>query len=116
MDFDIETAKKMYVIIIWGMVRVTQILAPRVIAAKGTIVNVSSIAPCVNTLRLGRFNQGALNFAGLLICQPAIHTGSKAAVTAISDTLRLELAPFDVKVVTAVTGAVSSQYKWAFDR
>lgn len=37
-----------------------------------------------------------------------IYAGSKAAVTAISDTLRLELAPFNVKVVTVNTGAVST--------
>ncbi|KAL8762521.1 MAG: hypothetical protein Q9184_001481 [Pyrenodesmia sp. 2 TL-2023] len=90
LDFDIETARKMYEINVWGMLRVTQVLAPCVIAAKGTIVNVSSIAPCVNTPWMG------------------IYAGSKAAVTAISDTLRLELAPFHVKVVTVVTGAVST--------
>ncbi|KAL8672930.1 MAG: hypothetical protein Q9168_002636 [Polycauliona sp. 1 TL-2023] len=90
LDFDIETAKRMYDINVWGMVRVTKIFAPCVIAAKGTIVNISSIAPRVNTPWMG------------------IYTGSKAAVTAISDTLRLELAPFDVKVVTAITGAVST--------
>ncbi|KAL8881771.1 MAG: hypothetical protein Q9198_001093 [Flavoplaca austrocitrina] len=90
LDFDIETAKQMYEINVWGTVRVTQIFAPCVIAAKGTILNISSIAPCVNTPWMG------------------IYAGSKAAVTAISDTLRLELAPFGVKVVTAVTGAVST--------
>ena len=37
-----------------------------------------------------------------------IYTGSKAALTAISDTLRMELAPFNVKVVTVVTGAIST--------
>ncbi|KAI4285067.1 MAG: hypothetical protein L6R38_000963 [Xanthoria sp. 2 TBL-2021] len=90
LDFDIETAKQMYDINVWGMVRVTQMLAPCVIAAKGTIVNISSIAPSVNTPWMG------------------IYTGSKAAVTAISDTLRLELAHFDVKVVKVVTGAVGT--------
>ncbi|KAI4175899.1 MAG: hypothetical protein LQ346_007998, partial [Caloplaca aetnensis] len=90
LDFDIETAKKMYEINVWGMLRVTQIFAPCVIAARGSIVNISSIAPFVNTPWMG------------------IYTGSKAAMTAISDTLRLELAPFGVNVVTVNTGAVST--------
>lgn len=52
-DSDIETAKKTYDINVWGMLRVTQLLAPCVIAAKGTVGNVSSIAPCVNTPWMG---------------------------------------------------------------
>ena len=35
-----------------------------------------------------------------------LYAASKAAVTTMSDTLRLELAPFGVKVVTVNTGAV----------
>lgn len=37
-----------------------------------------------------------------------LYGGSKAAVDLISETLRLELAPFDVKVVTCVTGAIKT--------
>ena len=44
----------------------------------------------------------------LLKSVKGIYAGSKAAMTAISDTLRLELAPFDIKVVTVNTGAVST--------
>lgn len=108
LDFDIETAKQMYDINVWGMVRVTQMLAPCVIAAKGTIVNISSIAPSVNTPWMGELDQETYNMAAPLIWIPGIYTGSKAAVTAISDTLRLELAHFDVKVVKVVTGAVGT--------
>ena len=53
LDFDIDTAKSMYDINVWGMVRVTQAFAPLVIAAKGTIINISSIAPCVHTPWMG---------------------------------------------------------------
>ncbi|KAL8847469.1 MAG: hypothetical protein Q9221_007495 [Calogaya cf. arnoldii] len=55
LDFDIETAKQMYDINVWGMVRVIQILSPCIIAARGTIVNISSIAPRVNTPWMGEF-------------------------------------------------------------
>lgn len=37
------------------------------------------------------------------------YNASKAALHAYSDTLRVELAPFDVKVVIMVTGGVQSQ-------
>ena len=49
LDFDIETAKSMYDINLWGAVRVTQVFAPLVIAAKGTIVYTCSISSCCRT-------------------------------------------------------------------
>jgi hypothetical protein len=42
---------------------------------------------------------------------PAIYNASKAAVHLYSETLRLELAPLDVKVLTIVTGMVVSSFK-----
>ena len=44
-----------------------------------------------------------------LTADPGLYCGSKAAMTIIADTLRLELAPFDVKVVTVITGTVQSK-------
>jgi len=38
----------------------------------------------------------------------SIYNASKAALHSYSDTLRVELAPFDVRVVTVVTGGVKS--------
>jgi 1-acylglycerone phosphate reductase len=38
----------------------------------------------------------------------ALYVGSKAALDAISETLRLELAPLGVRVVTCVTGIVDT--------
>ena len=38
----------------------------------------------------------------------AMYSASKAAVDAYSDTLRLELSPFDVRVVTVVAAAVET--------
>ncbi len=53
LDFDIETAKKMYDINVWGMVRVTQEFAPLLVAAKGTLVSISSISSSVITPWMG---------------------------------------------------------------
>ena len=108
LDFDIDTAKSMYEINVWGMVRVTQAFAPLVITAKGTIINISSIAPCVHTPWMGELCFKPLQVRHIPDERKGLYTGSKAAVTAITDTLRLELAPFGVKVVTVLTGAVST--------
>jgi NAD(P)-dependent dehydrogenase (short-subunit alcohol dehydrogenase family) len=40
----------------------------------------------------------------------AVYNASKAALAALTDTLRLELAPFGVKVVDLKTGVVNSQF------
>ena len=53
LDFDIETAKAMYELNMWGMVRVTQEFAPLLIAAKGTLVSISSISTSVVTPWMG---------------------------------------------------------------
>ena len=53
LDFDIDTVKNMYEINIWGLIRVTQAYAPLLIAAKGTIVNISSINIAVHSPWMG---------------------------------------------------------------
>lgn len=53
LDFDVEIAKSMYDINVWGMYRVTQAFAPLVIESKGTIVNISSISTVVHTPWMG---------------------------------------------------------------
>jgi short-subunit dehydrogenase len=39
-----------------------------------------------------------------------MYNASKAAVNAIAHTLELELSPFDVKVITVMTGSVRTGY------
>jgi len=68
-----------------------QAFAPLVIAAKGMIVQVGSLAGVMPYVFGSAYN------------------ASKAALHAYSNTLRIEMAPFDVKVVTVVTGGVKSQ-------
>ncbi|KXT02340.1 hypothetical protein AC578_169 [Pseudocercospora eumusae] len=91
LDADIDDMKAMYDINIWGSVRVTQKFSHLVINAKGTIVMNSSIA---STAR----------FPFL-----AFYASTKVALNQITDTLRMELAPFGVKVVTLMTGAIKSE-------
>lgn len=91
LDVDIEEAKVMYDINLWGALRVTQAFAPLVIAAKGTLVYTCSMSSAVRTPYLG------------------VYAGSKSALAQVADTLRTELAPFNVKVLTVMTGAIGSK-------
>lgn len=67
-----------------------QAFAPLLIEAKGTIVQIGSLAAVLPYVFGSTYN------------------ATKAALHAYSNTLRVELAPFGVKVVTIVTGGVQS--------
>ncbi|KAK9364913.1 hypothetical protein V1509DRAFT_451451 [Lipomyces kononenkoae] len=88
LDVDIDEAKKVFDVNLWGLLAVTQAFAPLVISAKGSIVNISSVG-------------GALYPPWL---------ASKSALTTMTDTLRLEMAPFGVKVLTVMSGTVDSNF------
>ena len=44
LDIDIDIAKEMYEVNVWGVTRTTQVFSEMVIAAEGTIVIIGSIA------------------------------------------------------------------------
>ena len=67
LDFDIETAKRMYEINLWGALRVTQAFAPLVIAAKGTMVYTCSLSTACRTPWLGTSNYLLLPYLHLLV-------------------------------------------------
>ncbi|KAI1349900.1 putative short-chain dehydrogenases/reductase [Xylaria sp. FL0043] len=90
LDLDIEKAKKMYDTNVWALVAMTQAFASMLIKAKGTVCNISSVS-------------GELIFAW-----QGTYSSSRAATTSISETLRLEMAPLGVRVVTVILGAVET--------
>jgi 1-acylglycerone phosphate reductase len=89
-DVDIEEAKKMFDVNFWGVIAMTRAFAPLVISAKGCIIINSSISGV------------------LVVPWMGVYGASKSALTEVSETLRLEMAPFGVSVVTIITGAVES--------
>ncbi|MCJ1243742.1 hypothetical protein MMC30_000939 [Trapelia coarctata] len=89
-DVDMETARKVFDVNFWGVLSMTKAFMPLLRKAKGTVVNVSSVGALVPTPYLG------------------IYSASKSALTNASETLRLELAPFGINVVTAMLGVVKS--------
>lgn len=108
LDMDIEQAKKMYDVNVWGVVAMIQAFAPLVIAAKGTIVNIASISGYVYSPFMGMLLSDYTSNDRKANSSVGAYGGSKAAVELIGETLRLELAPFDVKVITCVTGVVKT--------
>lgn len=73
-----------------GVLAVTQAFLPLLVSARGVVANIGSVNQVFNPPFQVAYN------------------ASKAALAAISDTLRVELAPVGVRVVHIVTGAVSS--------
>ena len=91
-DVDLDQARAMYEVNVWGLLAMVQAFTPLLVTAKGTIVNVSSLGSKVNTPYIG------------------LYGSSKAAVTMLSDTLRIEMAPLGIKVITAMTGMVRTRF------
>jgi NAD(P)-dependent dehydrogenase (short-subunit alcohol dehydrogenase family) len=46
LDTDIDEAKKVYDLNVWGVLAVTQAFAPMLVKAKGAVCNISSVAAC----------------------------------------------------------------------
>ncbi|KAI0182100.1 NAD(P)-binding protein [Hypoxylon sp. FL1284] len=84
---DVRQTFETNVISIMAMV---QAFVDQLIAAKGLIINISSLSSCTPYV------------FGSVYC------ATKAAVAAYSRTLRLELAPFGVRVMVSMTGTVKS--------
>jgi short-subunit dehydrogenase len=89
-DMSLKEAKDLFDLNLWSYLAVTQAFLPLLLKSKGTIVNHTSAAS-VCTIPF----QSAYN-------------ASKAAMAAFSDSQRLELEPFGVRVVDLKTGVVSS--------
>ena len=90
LDINIEEAKRIFDTNFWGALNIIQAFAPLVIKTKGSIVNVTSIAGHVNVPYMG------------------LYAASKRSLEIVSETLRLEMQPFNVTVLSVVTGAVDT--------
>ncbi|KAL4919866.1 FAD-binding domain-containing protein [Aspergillus aurantiobrunneus] len=90
LDEDLEVTKRLYETNVWGPVAVTQAFAPLLIKARGTVAFITSISGYLNVPYMGSY------------------AGSKRSLELIAETLRLELAPFHVRVLSVVTGAVKT--------
>jgi 1-acylglycerone phosphate reductase len=89
-DLSITEAKKLFDLNVWSYLAVTQAFLPLILKSKGLIVNQTSVSSACTVPFQSTYN------------------ASKAAIATFSDTQRLELSPFGVRVVDLKTGAVHS--------
>ncbi|OJI79657.1 hypothetical protein ASPTUDRAFT_33926 [Aspergillus tubingensis CBS 134.48] len=92
LEADLDRAKAVYEANVWGLLGLIQACSDLLVAAEGRIVNMSSVGAVVNTPWIG------------------IYSSSKAAVTQLSETLRLELSPLGVSVLCIMAGTITTDF------
>jgi len=95
-EVDIELARSVFDTNVLGTMRMCNEFVDLLIAAKGQILNIGSVVATI-----------PLPFS-------APYNASKAAIHQYSDSLRIELQPFGVNVVTVVTGSTKTKI-WTKD-
>ena len=91
LDLNMADARRTFETNVFAVMELVQIFAPQLIQAKGTIAMIGSLA------------------SEMPYVFGSVYNASKAALLAYANTLRVELAPFDVSVITVMTGGVKSQ-------
>ncbi|KAF2194252.1 oxidoreductase [Zopfia rhizophila CBS 207.26] len=106
LDADIEEGKRMFDVNFWGVLRMIQAFSELLVESKGTIVNIGSIAAYLHSpySSMSADNQ----FRSRVLTDPGIYNASKAALHMFDETLRIELAPLGVEVLTIVTGSIET--------
>ncbi|HDS1738041.1 MULTISPECIES: SDR family oxidoreductase [Pseudomonas] len=92
LDGGVEAMRQQFETNVFAVVGVTRALFPLLRRNRGLVVNIGSVSGVLVT-----------PFAGA-------YCASKAAVHALSDALRLELAPFGIRVMEVQPGAIASQF------
>ena len=92
-ELDIEMLKTQYNTNVFGVIELSQAVIPHMMERKsGKIINISSISAIVTT-----------PFAGA-------YCSSKAALSSISDAMRVELEPFGISVMDVQSGMIKSSF------
>ena len=130
LDTEIAEAKRLYDVNVWGPLAMIQAFAPLLIEAKGVVFNQSSIDGSLNMVWAGKspcatsaYDPPSLSLYLPLTLSPlrslanpatrarsrsGIFASSKAAVARMSETLRVELEPLGVRVITSVCGSANT--------
>ena len=92
-DVDIEEGRRQFEVNVFGAIRLTQLVLPHMRAQQsGTIVNITSMGGKLHTPLGGWYH------------------GTKFALEALSDCLRIEVAPFGIDVVVIEPGGIATEW------
>ena len=92
-DVDIEEGRRQFDVNVFGAMRLTQLVLPHMRAQRsGTIVNITSMGGKLHTPLGGWYH------------------GTKFALEALSDCLRMEVAPFGIDVVVIEPGGIATEW------
>ncbi|KAH8794844.1 hypothetical protein BGZ57DRAFT_810926 [Hyaloscypha finlandica] len=97
LDADIALAKRLFDTNFWSVLAMVKAFSPTIIAAKGKIINIGAITGVMTQPYWAHVILG-------------INCSCKAALHMLGDTLRVELAPFDVQVVTVIAGTINTTF------
>lgn len=92
LDGGVEGMRRQFETNVFAIVGITRALFPLLRRSKGLVINIGSVSGVLVT-----------PFAGA-------YCASKAAVHALSDALRMELAPFSIDVMEVQPGAIASHF------
>jgi NAD(P)-dependent dehydrogenase (short-subunit alcohol dehydrogenase family) len=92
-EIPVEQVQQMFDVNVFGVLRMIRAVAPHMRKQRtGRIINISSIAGKLSTPANGSYS------------------ATKFALEALSDALRLELAPFGIQVVVVAPGAIKTHF------
>jgi NAD(P)-dependent dehydrogenase (short-subunit alcohol dehydrogenase family) len=92
-EIPVEQVQQMFDVNVFGVLRMIRAVAPHMRKQRtGRIINISSIAGKLSTPTNGSYS------------------ATKFALEALSDALRLDLAPFDIQVVLVEPGAIKTHF------
>ncbi|KAI0973354.1 hypothetical protein F4678DRAFT_477810 [Xylaria arbuscula] len=96
LDIDVAKARQLFDLNVWSLINVTRGFLPLLMkSTHGAIV--------VNNTACSSLAAGSMPFSGA-------YNASKAAAASLTETLRLELQPFNTKVINLMTGGVRSTF------
>lgn len=93
MDVDLDAARKLFEVNVWGVLAVTQAFVPLLTkASQPRVVNIGSLVAKMPTPWQGVYN------------------ASKSALASLSETMRLELAVLGITVLHVYTGGIKTEF------
>ncbi|KAH9902059.1 putative estradiol 17 beta-dehydrogenase [Xylariomycetidae sp. FL2044] len=102
LDIDLDVARGIFDLNVLSLVSVTRAFMPLLLASAARDDNRTTLL--VNHTSLSGQVPGGVPFEG-------IYNASKAAAASLTDSMRLELAPFHIRVINLITGSLKSGFR-----